>query len=83
MGLITFGFDCPVCECDNEVDIEIESYGSPSSYWQPGEGAIWHTKTEPTCVECGHVIQDEDFDKRYGDRIQERIAEPIEPDYDY
>ncbi len=84
---MTFEFTCTCGVPDLEVEIEIDSSGSLGSYWEPGEGAEWHVETPCTCLDdpgppggepikgCGKVWDDEAIYERFGDEMQQRIAD--------
>jgi hypothetical protein len=79
-----FGFAC-TCGMDLEVDLVVDSAGSPGHYGipemsSPGEGAEWHVEKDETCDGCGKVWDNDAVASAFEEQIQERIAEPDEPD---
>ncbi len=85
-GYLNIDVVCPQCQQTVELDLCVQHWGSPSSYFSAGSGSATEWYLDPknptaTC-DCGHVFTDEWVQAHYEDHIQERGAEPRDsPDY--
>lgn len=91
MSDLTRGTTCPRCgDEDLEVEIIVESAGSPGHYGlpefsSPGEGPEWYIDGDVECAACGAKLTEEEIttlqeDAALSEGIQRRIME--QHDYD-
>jgi len=83
------------CLCCNAEDLEIEvkidfggmpgNYGGLPEYSYPGEGAEWHAEADVTCSECNVTFTVDELNEntKLDEAVNERLAEPDEPDIEW
>lgn len=73
--------DCPICEGEIEVEVDITSWGYKGSYWDPPEGpeVDWTDPTECPCCKNS-------FDQEQGETVHNLIDKKIDeclPDWEH
>lgn len=76
MATVYITIDCPDCSEQVEVGIEVEHFGSPGNYFEPGEGAEWGVEeATESCEGCGYLFTPDYLSENHEDYIQKQIGE--------